>query len=302
MTLNDRDAYHFELAFSLPQHQCIHSEKKTLTWPSTNDQPRLSLRPESGSGLVKDARLLSLLGYGYSTESEAVAAGRNHKVHLSIVAMESSIGLAWLNLPTQIEAGLFVWKGRCCHARARSSAIGAAIVGINGELFKSRLDNHKESKFAFSGDQLHCFYVLMDIHFENSSRAKFIRSMAVIERLSPGATRSNRFCIAIGELKKIAERLDLNKQDLDTLNNGLDFLKGSPPRARCAAEIEKRLGASDRRAFNKLWDDRTDLAHKGITSERLDAAAYEAHSIASRLLLAQLGGFVTTDGAASTAS
>src|SRR3954447_11102452 len=102
MILDDWDAYHFELGFSLPQHQCIYSEENVITWPPTDGEPRLSLRPENGSGLVKDARLLSLLGYGYHTESEAITAGRTHKTHLSIVAMESSIGLIWLNLPTQL--------------------------------------------------------------------------------------------------------------------------------------------------------------------------------------------------------
>lgn len=110
--------------------------------------------------------------------------------------------------------------------------------------------------------------------------------MSAIEQISPACPSSAHFRAAVYKVKASAETLDLNSEERDRLLGELGKLEGASTRGRCLAAIRRLLKPEDAQLFARLWKVRTGLAHFGATTDRLGADAIEAHSLASRLLLA----------------
>lgn len=103
MTLNDVDAYHFELRFRIPEGTRLWSAETEIALGT--DRLRLSA---SGGGELREATCLSLFGFGYATAEQARGVSEYVRRALTFAVIENNIAIDWPENSPRRSEGLSV--------------------------------------------------------------------------------------------------------------------------------------------------------------------------------------------------
>lgn len=292
VTLNDADAYHFELQFRLPRDQRIWSEDSEIGLGTALGTDRLSLRTRDG-GKLRESMRLSLFGFGYTTIEQAhEGAGRARRA-LVFAAIESNVAIEWRDSPPTRPGGLSVWQGHRAVFEAEFGGSANLITGANAEVFRDRLISRLVTDIRLTERQRNCCDLLLGFEFDLNARSRLILAMSAIEQIARGSLPKNKEYQSIlrelrTKLAEVASVSDAIRSAKSELDRDLKNLAFESPRGRCMRLIGARLGEADVQEFNTLSGFRNKVAHEGLSGEEGWTMASRGFDLARRLLFADI--------------
>jgi hypothetical protein len=141
-------------------------------------------------------------------------------------------------------------------------------------------------------DQLTLAFEIYNSHyFEMSLRARFLQLITVVECLAERRRQKDAIINHIKSLVEFSEQHlavseEVNREDIDSLVQGINNLKRESISTACRSLIRKHLGEEEAIVFKKCYDIRSKLSHKGAISSEADLMDYYSKLmiISNRLL------------------
>lgn len=226
---------------------------------------------------IEKAESLALIGSGFSSEEEANRHGFNLKQALLIVGAILRFGIDPGKEKTNFIVGKVVKEkardmgyrlledthGLCAYREdipvLFASSKTSVVSGPKSKTFIDRLIEMYNKNYQLSEKQTLALELYNLSRFEWSQRAKFLTLIIIVEALSERENVSDKELKNINELIKFAKATGLNNHLVGRLRE----LKKESISKSCRKLVESHLGREEAKEFNKSYEIRSNILHKG---------------------------------------
>ncbi len=273
----------------------IELTRQALSWRSPNG-------PDTEKSTQKYSNFHTFIARGFPSEESAKSAG---ECFTKAVQMYGAITHLGVDVGFNRSAAEFGQNTKDIirekfDRELRSETLGlmiykndsVAIVGINTNLtieapidpLEAGLKDWYSVSEHLSERQLTCAALLNDTFFVGRAEAKFVLAISAVEALCAQENAPPEQLSAIATLCQTLNSIDVSKTVRESLLRTLERGRKKSIRQAYMEKLRSLLGDQDANLFDKLYSSRSAFVHEGRGRGALEQLANDAHSIAVRLL------------------
>ena len=283
--------YHFAVRFRLPERITLNWEERTMNIYLPSKQKTYTLAAFSGESIEESQWLLIKDdGEGFSTEKEAVEAGRNVKNAIMWCSANTRTGVDVGDdktrggitkygidqlrrecgiRPLNAVHGLQVYEEDPCLPTRFISTSAYASVRKSVQNYEQYFRRAVDMSLELTEKETLAFELYGLSHFESSSRARLLTLTTVVEIISENQPRSVKTMEHVEKLITITSDSSLPKPEIQSLQGSLTKLKQESISKTARDLVERFLGAGQyagrpaKKFFRDCYAARSSLVHDG---------------------------------------